>query len=31
MGPVLTAVLTSPPRRLSRPEIERCVQRIEEL
>jgi hypothetical protein len=31
MGPELTAVLASPPRRLSRPEIARCVQRIEEL
>jgi hypothetical protein len=31
LGPELTAVLTSPPRRLSRPEIERCVRRIEEL
>ena len=31
MGPELTAVLTAPPRRLTRPEIERCVRRIEEL
>lgn len=31
LGPDLTAVLDAPPRRLSRPEIERCVQRIEEL
>ena len=26
LGPELTAVLTSPPRRLSRPEIERCTE-----
>jgi hypothetical protein len=31
LGPDLTAVLDAPPRRLSRPEIERCVRRIEEL
>lgn len=31
MGAELTAVLASPPHRLSRSEIERCVQRIEEL
>ena len=31
LGPELTAVLTGPPRRLSRAEIDRCVPRIEEL
>lgn len=31
LGPDLTAVLDGPPRRLSRAEIDRCVQRIEEL
>ncbi|MCW2798249.1 hypothetical protein [Nocardioides sp.] len=31
LGPELYRVLTEPPRRLSRAEIERCVQRIEEL
>jgi hypothetical protein len=31
LGPDLTAVLGAPPRRLSRSEIERCVQRIEDL
>ena len=31
LGPELTAVLTGPPRRLSRAEIDRCVRRIEEL
>jgi hypothetical protein len=31
LGPELTAVLTGPPRRLSRAEIDRCVTRIEEL
>ena len=31
LGPELADVLASPPRRLSRPEIERCVQRIEAL
>lgn len=31
LGPELDRVLTEPPRRLSRAEIERCVRRIEEL
>ena len=31
MGPELTAVVTSPPRRLRREELERCVTRIENL
>jgi hypothetical protein len=31
LGPELTRVLTEPPRRLSRAEIDRCVRRIEEL
>ena len=31
LGPELIAVLTGPPRRLSRAEIDRCVRRIEEL
>jgi hypothetical protein len=31
MGPELTAVVTGPPRRLRREEIERCVTRIEQL
>jgi hypothetical protein len=31
LGPELHRVLTEPPRRLSRAEIERCVRRIEEL
>lgn len=31
LGPELTDVLTGPPRRLSRAEIDRCVRRIEEL
>jgi hypothetical protein len=31
LGTELTAVLTGPPRRLSRAEIDRCVRRIEEL
>jgi hypothetical protein len=31
LGPTLTAVLTGPPRRLPRPEIEECIRRIEEL
>lgn len=31
LGPELNAVLSGPPRRLSRDEIDRCVTRIEEL
>jgi hypothetical protein len=31
LGPELIAVLTGPPRRLSRAEIDQCVRRIEEL